>query len=187
VVDIVGLAKKLKQKLEEWRVTEMIADKIDAPLMPHARLIVSISGCANSCTHIESKDFGIHGVAVSKFIPEKCSKCGKCADACQDEAIVMKPEGPKIITKHCKQCGACAIFCPEGAMIIDKQGYRVMVGGSRGRWHTYGKEVFKIGDEDKVINALYNSLELFRKESKSGEHMYHIIERFGLEPIYKDL
>ena len=99
----------------------------------------------------------------------------------------MEEEGPKIIMKHCKQCGACAIECPEGAMVIDKKGYRVMVGGVGHRWHHIAKEVFKIGDEDKVIKALYNSIELLRKEAKSEEHLFHMVGRFGLEPIYKDL
>jgi dissimilatory sulfite reductase (desulfoviridin) alpha/beta subunit len=189
IIDVVELAKKLKEKMEEWKVTEMIADKFDVPFMPHTLFTVSISSCANCCTHVDTKDFGIHGVAIPKFIPEKCTKCGRCADAdvCLDEAIVMEEEGPKIIMKHCKQCGACAIECPEGAMVIDKKGYRVMVGGVGHRWHHIAKEVFKIGDEDKVIKALYNSIELLRKEAKSEEHLFHMVERFGLEPIYKGL
>jgi dissimilatory sulfite reductase (desulfoviridin) alpha/beta subunit len=187
IIDVVELGRKLKEKLEEWKVTEMIADKFDVPFMPHTLFTVSISSCPNNCTAAEIKDFGIHGVAIPEFNPEKCTKCGKCVDACIDEAVVMEEEGPKIIMKHCKQCGACAIECPEGAMVIDEQGYRVMVGGHFGRWHHIGKEVFKIGDEDKVVKALYNSIELLRKEAKSEEHLYHMVERFGLEPIYKDL
>jgi dissimilatory sulfite reductase (desulfoviridin) alpha/beta subunit len=189
VIDVVELGKKLKAKMEEWKVTEMIADKSDVPFMPHTLFTVSISSCANSCTHLDTKDFGIHGVAIPKFIPEKCTKCGRCAepDVCLDEAVVMGEEGPEIIMKHCKQCGACAIECPEGAMVIDKKGYRVMVGGVGHRWHRVASEVFKIGDEDQVVKALYNALELFRKEAGSEEHMFHMIERFGLDPIYKDL
>jgi dissimilatory sulfite reductase (desulfoviridin) alpha/beta subunit len=189
VIDVVELGRKLKQKLEEWKVTEMIADKFDVPFMPHTLLTVSISSCANCCTHVDTKDFGIHGVAIPKFIPEKCTKCGRCASAevCLDEAIVMNEQGPKIIMQHCKQCGACALECPEGAMVIDKKGYRVMVGGVGHRWHQIAKEVFKIGNEDQVIKALYNSIELLRKEAKSEEHLFHMIERYGLKPIYKDL
>jgi dissimilatory sulfite reductase (desulfoviridin) alpha/beta subunit len=187
VIDVVDLAKKLKPKMEEWKVTEMIADKFDVPFMPHTLFTVSISSCPNNCTAAEVKDFGVHGVAIPKFIPEKCTKCGKCQEACIDEAIIMGEEGPEIIMKHCVQCGACATDCPEGAMVIDKKGYRVMVGGHFGRWHHIAKEVFKIGDEDKVVKALYNSIELLRKEAKSEEHLYHMVERFGLEPIYKDL
>jgi dissimilatory sulfite reductase (desulfoviridin) alpha/beta subunit len=189
VIDVVELGRKLKQKLEDWKVTEMIADKFDVPFMPHTMLTISISSCANCCTHVDTKDFGIHGVAIPKFIPEKCTKCGRCAnpDVCLDEAIIMGEHGPKIIMQHCKHCGACALECPEGAMVIDKQGYRVMVGGVGHRWHHIAKEVFKIGDEDQVIKALSNSIELLRKEAKSEEHLFHMVERYGLKPIYKDL
>ena len=51
-------------------------------------------------------------------------------------------------------CGACANECPEGAMTITERGYRVMVGGHFGRWHHIGKELFKMGDEEKVFKAL---------------------------------
>jgi len=187
VINVVELGKKLKKKLEEWKVTEMIADKFDVPFMPHTLFTVSISACPNNCTAAEVKDFGIHGVAIPKFDPEKCTKCGNCVEVCIDRAVVIEKDGPVIIKKHCMQCGACAIECPEGAMQIEKQGYRVMVGGHFGRWHHIAKEVFKIGNEEKVIKALYNSIELLRKEAKSEEHLYHMVERFGLESIYKNL
>ena len=77
----------------------------------------------------------------------------------------MGKNGPEIIMKHCKQCGACAIECPEGAMTIAKRGYRVMVGGHFGRWHHIGKELFKIGDEEMVIQALQASIDLLREKA----------------------
>jgi anaerobic sulfite reductase subunit C len=184
---VVELAKTLKKKIEEWKVTEMIADKFDVPFMPHTLFTVSISACPNNCTAAEVKDFGIHGIAIPSFNPDKCTQCGKCVEACIDRAIVMEKDGPVIIQKHCKLCGACAIECPEGAMQIAEQGCRVMAGGHFGRWHHIGKEVFKMGNEEKVIKALFNSIELLRKEAKSEEHLYHMVERFGLEPIYKNL
>ena len=188
VINAVELGKKLKQKLEDWKVTEMIADKFDVPFMPHTLFTVSISSCPNNCTAGEVKDFGIHGIAVPAFSnPDKCTKCGKCLEVCIDKAVVMEEGGPVIIQKHCKLCGACALECPTGAMTIAQQGYRVMVGGHFGRWHHIAKEVFKIGDEEKVIKALYNSIELLKREAKSEEHLYHMVERFGLEPIYRNL
>jgi len=188
VINAVELGKTLKKKIEEWKVTEMIADKFDVPFMPHTLFTVSISSCPNNCTAAEVKDFGIHGIAIPAFEhPEKCTKCGKCVEVCIDEAVVMEEGGPVIIQKHCKQCGACALECPTGAMTIAQQGYRVMVGGHFGRWHHIAKEVFKIGDEAKVIKALYNAIELLRKEAKSEEHLYHMVERFGIEPIYRGL
>jgi dissimilatory sulfite reductase (desulfoviridin) alpha/beta subunit len=188
LIDVVDLAKKTQQKMEEWKVTEMIADKFDVPFMPHTNFTVSISSCPNNCTAAEVKDIGIHGVAVPEFShPEKCTKCGKCQEVCIDEAIFMEKDGPVIIKKHCSQCGACAIECPEGAMTIAERGYRVMVGGHFGRWHHIGKELFKIGDEEMVFQALKASIDLLREKAASEEHLYHMVERYGLEPLYKKL
>jgi dissimilatory sulfite reductase (desulfoviridin) alpha/beta subunit len=188
IIDVVDLAKKIKQKLEDWKVTEMIADKFDVPFMPHTNFTVSISSCPNNCTAAETKDIGIHGVAVPAFSnPENCTRCGKCQEACIDEAIMMEKSGPVIIKKHCSQCGACAFECPEGAMTIAERGHRFMVGGHFGRWHHIGKELFKLGDEPKVFKALEASLDLLRDKAVSEEHLYHMVERYGLEPIYKKL
>jgi dissimilatory sulfite reductase (desulfoviridin) alpha/beta subunit len=188
LIDVVELAKKIDQKMKEWKVTEMIADKFDVPFMPHTNFTVSISSCPNNCTAAEVKDVGIHGVAVPEFShPEKCTKCGKCQEVCIDEAILMEESGPVIIKKHCSQCGACAIECPEGAMTIAEKGYRFMVGGHFGRWHHIGKELFKIGDEKKVFKALEASLKLLKEKAVSEEHLYHMVERYGLEPLYKEL
>ena len=188
IIDVIDLGKKLKQKMEEWKVTEMIADKFDVPFMPHTLFTVSISSCPNNCTAAEVKDFGIHGVDfVERLLPEKCTKCGRCVEVCIDKAVVMEEDGPVIIKKHCKQCGACAVECPEEAMTIAEKGYRVMVGGHFGRWHYIGHELFKIGDEEKVIKALGAAVKLLREKAVSEEHLYHMVERYGLEPLYKEL
>ena len=187
LIDVVDLAKKIDKKLEEWKITEMIADKFDVPFMPHTLFTVSISSCPNNCTAAESKDFGIHGIAIPKFNPEKCTQCGKCVEVCIDEAVVMEEAGPVIIKKHCKLCGACATVCPEEAMTISEKGYRVLVGGHFGRWHCDAKELFKLGDEEKVLKALKATVELLREKAGSEEHVYHMVERYGLEPIYSKL
>ena len=188
LIDVVALAKKIDQKMKESKVTEMIADKFDVPFMPHTNFTVSISSCPNNCTAAEVKDIGIHGIAVPEFShPDKCTKCGKCAEVCIDEAIVMEKDGPVIIEKHCKLCGACAIECPEGAMTIAERGHRFLVGGHFGRWHHIGKELFKLGDEKKVFEALEASIKLLREKAGSEEHLYHMVERYGLEPLYKEL
>jgi len=188
LVDVVPLAQKIDEKLREWRVTEMIADEFDVPFLPHTKFTVSISSCPNNCTAAEVKDIGIHGVAVPVFShPEQCTQCGKCADICVDKAIIMEKDGPVIVKKHCSLCGACAIECPQGAMAIAERGYRMMVGGHFGRWHRIGRELFKLGDEEKVMKALEAAIELLRDKAGSEEHLYHLVDRYGLEPLYTKL
>jgi len=108
-------------------------------------------------------------------------------NVCIEKASMVGKEGPGSVEKHCSLCGACAIECPEGAMTISQKGYRVLVGGHFGRWHRIGKELFKIDDEQMVIKALEVSINLIREKAVSEEHLYHMVERYGLKPLYKEL
>lgn len=51
---------------------------------------------------------------------EKCTVCGKCADACHYNAIAIINKKVLLFQNLCHICGACTIVCPEGA-IIEKE------------------------------------------------------------------
>ena len=87
VINVRQLGPKIKQKLEELKITEILADKAFEVLMPHSVFTVSISGCGNICTGAESKDIGIHGAAKPKVTDKECIQCKKCAHACLDRII----------------------------------------------------------------------------------------------------
>jgi len=63
LINVRELGPKIKQKMEELKITEILADKACEVLMPHSTFTISISGCSNICTAAESKEVGIHGVA----------------------------------------------------------------------------------------------------------------------------
>jgi len=48
---------------------------------------------------------------------EKCTKCGKCAEDCPVEAIILDPY-PRWI-KDCDRCYLCDLYCPEQAIECD--------------------------------------------------------------------
>ncbi len=48
---------------------------------------------------------------------EKCSRCGKCAENCPAEAIILDPY-PKWV-KDCDRCYLCDLYCPEQAIECD--------------------------------------------------------------------
>ena len=53
--------------------------------------------------------------------PEKCTKCGLCAQLCPLGSI--SGEDPSQITGICMKCGACIKKCPQGAKFISDEGY----------------------------------------------------------------
>ena len=48
---------------------------------------------------------------------EKCIACGKCAEACNYNAIAMIKEKVLFFQNLCHVCGACSIVCPTDAVI----------------------------------------------------------------------
>ena len=48
--------------------------------------------------------------------PETCTACGKCATACNYNAIAVVKEKVLVFNELCHSCGVCAHVCPEGAI-----------------------------------------------------------------------
>ena len=83
------------------QVLDAFSDEIEA----HITKTVCPAG---SC-----RAFQTYHVLVSK-----CTGCGKCLKACQDDAILGKPKFVHVIVqKNCTQCNKCLEACPEGAVV----------------------------------------------------------------------
>ncbi|MBI4826545.1 MAG: 4Fe-4S binding protein [Nitrospirae bacterium] len=60
------------------------------------------------------------------IIPEKCTNCGLCLDACKDHAITGEKRKPylsgyqpmEIAQKRCTKCGECIKVCPDAAIVL---------------------------------------------------------------------
>jgi len=60
-------------------------------------------------------------ITMPTGISQKCIKCGKCAEACRENAILFHKEtGPKFIPDQCIGCTACMISCPVDAIIAEE-------------------------------------------------------------------
>lgn len=52
------------------------------------------------------------------ILVSKCTGCGKCLKACDDDAILGKAKFVHVVVqKNCVQCGKCLEACPEGAVV----------------------------------------------------------------------
>jgi len=51
-----------------------------------------------------------------KINMELCNSCGKCAEACQFNAIAVLPNKIIIFDRLCHSCGLCSLVCPRKAI-----------------------------------------------------------------------
>ncbi len=62
--------------------------------------------------------------AVNLFMPRfdytKCIKCRRCAEVCEENAIITMKDGtPFLMPTLCSGCAACEIVCPVGGAILE--------------------------------------------------------------------
>jgi len=188
-IEVRELKREVEQKLRELKVTEMIADLIPEgkKIMAHNRLTVSISGCANSCAGTEVRPFGVIGMAKPTVTDNDCSECFTCADECPRHAILIRNGRPEIDITKCDCCGRCVKVCPNSVFAYENIGYRIFVGGTHGRFHQSGYELFKIANKETLFRALEATIEFIRKESLGEESLTSIINRVGVAPIFQTI
>lgn len=58
-----------------------------------------------------------------KFIVDVCDQCGECANACPNEAIILKGGAYRIIKENCDQCMACVDACRLKLVKVDNSGF----------------------------------------------------------------
>ena len=72
--------------------------------------------------------------AVYSFVPrimeEKCNHCGRCAEFCQYNALLVFPEKVLVFPEFCHSCGLCSLVCPEQAIREEKRQIGVVKKGS---------------------------------------------------------
>jgi len=56
------------------------------------------------------------GIPVPRVDESKCTFCGRCAEVCEFNAIVVIKEKVLIFPELCHGCGGCSYFCPENAI-----------------------------------------------------------------------
>jgi len=177
------LSGKLREKLKELQFTDKLIDKIEGRILPHHTMKLAVSGCPNSCSMPQIKDFGVHAVEpVFVDAESACIECMKCVEACREDAITVKDAQVSIDKEKCVHCGICARVCPVGTIKASEVRYRVMIGGKVGRHPKFAIELFSQADESTVLKALEVCVEMIL--SSKEEHRFRtLIEQQGIEEI----
>jgi MinD superfamily P-loop ATPase len=104
-----------------------------------------------------------HVVHVLKPVldKEKCTGCGKCAEACNYKAITVIKGKVLLFNELCHSCGVCSYVCPENALQEEetKIGTVEIAPDSEGLFFAYGR--LDIGETlaPKVVVAVKEYIE----------------------------
>jgi MinD superfamily P-loop ATPase len=55
-------------------------------------------------------------VPIPEIDPERCTRCGRCVEVCQYNALAKIGEKMLVFSQLCHSCGSCTLVCPEDAI-----------------------------------------------------------------------
>ena len=73
------------------------------------------------------------GMLVPEVDKSKCNYCGKCAEVCEFNAIVVIKKKVLFFPELCHGCGGCTYVCPEKAIKEVEREIGVIEGGTAGK------------------------------------------------------
>ncbi|MBP2636667.1 MAG: asrC [Firmicutes bacterium] len=172
--------------------TSAFAKRIEKAIFPNdLHFKVALTGCPNDCAKVRMHDFGIMGMTLPQYEPDRCVSCGACVKACTRKSVgVLETVNYKVArnAKECIGCGECVLNCPTGAWTRSHEKYyRLTLLGRTGRKNPrLGEDFIKWADEDSIIKIICNTYAYVKKyidPSAPGgkEHIGYIVDRTGFE------
>lgn len=172
--------------------TTAFARRIEKAVFPNdLHFKIALTGCPNDCAKVRMHDFGIMGMTLPQFEPDRCVSCGACVRTCAKksvEALKAVNYRPVRNEEKCIGCGECVISCPTRAWTRSrKKYYRLTLLGRTGKKNPrLGEDFIKWADEDSIVKIILNTYEYVEKyidrNAPGGkEHIGYIVDRTGFE------
>lgn len=176
--------------------TAAFAKRIEDAIFPNdLHFKVALTGCSNDCIKARMHDFGIIGMTMPQYEPDRCVTCRACIKGCQKLSVsALKEENYRIVRNEekCIGCGVCVTKCPTRAWSRSEQKYyKLTIMGRTGKKNPRLGEDFLIWtDEDTIIKVILNTYKFVEKyidpTAPGGkEHIGYIIDRVGFQEYKK--
>ncbi|SFG23904.1 anaerobic sulfite reductase subunit C [Lachnospiraceae bacterium C7] len=176
--------------------TTEFARKMEKTIFPNdLHVKVAFTGCHNDCCKVRMHDFGIIGMSMPEFDPNRCISCGACVKRCSRKsvgALEMVNYRPVRNEEKCLGCGECVLACPNMAWTRStKKLYKLTLLGRTGKKNPrLGVDWIKWVDEESILKIVAN-VYAFAKEyidptAPGGkEHIGYIVDRTGVPEFLK--
>jgi MinD superfamily P-loop ATPase len=70
-------------------------------------------------------------ISVPVINEDKCTRCGRCAEACEFNAMAVFPQALLVFNELCHGCGVCSYVCPEDAVTEQPREIGIVEVGNR--------------------------------------------------------
>ena len=176
--------------------TAKFAKRIEKEVFPNdLHFKICLTGCSNDCAKARMHDFGIIGMTMPQYDPNRCVNCQACVKGCKALSVdALRVENNKIVrdTEKCIGCGVCVTKCPTRAFTRSKKKYyKLALMGRTGKKNPRLGEDFLIwADEDSIVKIILNTYDFVneyidRSAPGGKEHIGYIIDRVGFEEYKK--
>ncbi len=176
--------------------TSELARKIDKAIFPNdLHFKVACTGCSNDCAKARMQDFGIIGMTMPQYDPNRCVSCNACVKGCSQLSVgALKMDNYRIVrdTAKCIGCGVCVTKCPTRAWTRSKKKYfKLSIMGRTGKKNPrLGKDWLVWADEENIIKIILNTYKFVEDHIDPNaparkEHIGYIIDRVGFEEFKK--
>lgn len=176
--------------------TAELAKKIEKAVFPNdLHFKIACTGCSNDCAKARMHDFGIIGMTMPQYDPDRCISCKACMKGCEQLSVrALRMENYKIIRdeEKCIGCGVCVTKCPTRAFTRSrKKYYKLTIMGRTGKKNPrLGQDFLVWADAENIIKIILNTYAfvdtyISPDAPAKKEHIGYIIDRVGFEEYKK--